>query len=265
MGTSMIIGQYVPSNSLIHRLDPRTKIIIIFFYVIFVFFANNVPSYSLLTGFVIISIIITFIPIRFILKGLTPIWFLIFFTFMLHLFLTKEGPILFEFWTLRIHLGGVIQGAVISLRFCLLILMTSLLTLTTTQIEITDAIENLLQPLKKIRFPVHEMALMMSISLRFIPTLMQETDKISKAQASRGVDFRTGPLKERIKAIVPLLVPLFVSAFKRAEELAMAMEARGYQGGEGRSKLRELNYQTRDFLMFLLFVSVIVLLFFVRS
>lgn len=261
----MIIGQYVPGSSVIHKLDPRTKIIIIFFYVIFVFFANNVSSYSLLTAFVIMSIIITFIPIRFIIKGLTPIWFLIIFTFMLHLFLTKEGPVLFELFALKIHLGGVIQGAVISLRFCLLILMTSLLTLTTTPIEITDAIESLLRPLKKIKFPVHELALMMSISLRFIPTLMQETDKISKAQASRGVDFRTGPLKERIKAIVPLLVPLFVSAFKRAEELAMAMEARGYQGGEGRSKLRELQYQVKDFFIFILFACVIIALFYLRA
>src|SRR5690625_2990632 len=135
MGTSMIIGQYVPGSSVIHKLDPRTKIIIIFFYVIFVFFANNVPSYSLLTGFVIISIIITRIPIRFIIKGLTPIWFLIIFTFLLHLFLTKDGPVIYELFSIKFHLGGVIQGAVISLRFCLLILMTSLLTLTTTRSE----------------------------------------------------------------------------------------------------------------------------------
>src|SRR5690625_1447119 len=143
--------------------------------------------------------------------------------------------------------------------------MTSLLTLTTTPIEITDAIESLLNPMKRIKFPVHELALMMSISLRFIPTLMQETDKISKAQASRGVDFRTGPVKERIKAIIPLLVPLFVSAFKRAEELAMAMEARGYQGGEGRTKLRELSYRKRDAFIFVLFILVVIGLFFVRN
>src|SRR5690625_2005355 len=265
MGSSMIIGQYVPGNSVIHKLDPRTKIIIIFFYVIFVFFANNVPSYSLLTGFVLISIIITRIPIRFIIKGLTPIWFLIIFTFLLHLFLTKEGPVVFEWWAFSFHLGGIIQGLTISLRFMLLILMTSLLTLTTTPIEITDAIEFLLQPLNKIKFPVHELALMMSISLRFIPTLMQETDKVSKAQASRGVDFRTGKIRDRIRAIIPLLVPLFVSAFKRAEELAMAMEARGYQGGEGRTKLRALTYRTRDIIIFSLFVLVVILLFIVRS
>jgi len=208
---------------------------------------------------------ITRIPLHFILKGLTPIWFLIFFTFLLHLFLTKEGPVVLDWGIFTFYLGGIIQGAIISLRFLLLNLMTSLLTLTTTPIEITDAVEALLNPLKKVKFPVHELALMMSISLRFIPTLMQETDKISKAQASRGVDFRTGKFKERIKAIIPLLVPLFVSAFKRAEELAMAMEARGYHGGEGRTKLRALTYVARDYIMFLVFIAVVVALFFVRS
>lgn len=265
MMNSMIIGQYVPGDSFIHKLDPRTKIIVIFFYVIIVFFANNVYSYGLLTLFVLLAVVITRIPLRFIIKGLTPIWFLIIFTFLLHLFLTKEGPVVWEFWRFSFHLGGIIQGLVISLRFMLLILMTSLLTLTTTPIEITDAIESLLHPLKKVKFPVHELALMMSISLRFIPTLMQETDKISKAQASRGVDFRTGTIKERVKAIIPLLVPLFVSAFKRAEELAMAMEARGYQGGEGRTKLRELTYRMHDFMMFVLFVLIVIGLFIVRN
>lgn len=265
MSNAMIIGQYVPGNSLIHRLDPRTKIIIIFCFVIIVFFANNPLSYGLLTLFVLLSVFITFIPIRFILKGLTPIWFLIIFTFLLHFFLTKEGPVLFEIISIKIHKGGILQGLAISLRLFLLILMTSLLTLTTTPIEITDAIENLLEPLRKFKFPVHELALMMSISLRFIPTLMQETDKISKAQASRGVDFRTGPMKERIKAIIPLLVPLFVSAFKRAEELAMAMEARGYQGGEGRTKLRELKYHSKDLIVFIVFIVVVIVLFIVRN
>jgi len=261
----MIIGQYVPGNSFIHKLDPRSKLLIIFFYVIFVFFANNTWSYGLLTFFVVVTIISTFIPIRFILKGLTPIWFLIIFTFLLHLFLTKEGPVVYELFSIKFHLGGIKMGLVISLRFCLLILMTSLLTLTTTPIEITDAIESLLHPFKKVKFPVHEMALMMSISLRFIPTLMQETDKISKAQASRGVDFRTGKLRDRIKAIIPLLVPLFVSAFKRAEDLAMAMEARGYHGGEGRSKLRELRYRARDYAAFIIFIAIIIILFIVRN
>lgn len=265
MGGSMIIGQYVPGNSLIHKLDPRTKLIVIFFYVIVVFFANNAASYGLLSAFVLISLINTRIPIRYILKGLTPIWFLILFTFILHLFVTKDGEVIYQIFNFKIYSGGVQQGLMISLRFGLLIFMTSLLTLTTTPIEITDAIEALLFPLNKVKFPVHELALMMSISLRFIPTLMQETDKISKAQASRGVDFRTGPIKERIKAIVPLLVPLFISAFKRAEELAMAMESRGYQGGEGRSKLRELKFHVKDYLIFGLFVLLTISLLLIRQ
>lgn len=265
MSNFMIIGQYVPVDSFIHRLDPRTKIIIIFFFVIFVFFANNVCSYGLLTVFTFITILTTKVPFRFILKGLTPVWFLILFTMLLHIFLTKEGPVVFELFTLEIHLGGIMKGLVISLRFMLLVAMTILLTLTTTPIDITDAIEKLLNPLKKVKFPVHELALMMSISLRFIPTLMQETDKISKAQSSRGVDFRTGPIKERIKAIIPLLIPLFVSAFKRAEELAMAMEARGYRGGEGRTKLRELSFHRNDYVSFIIFAVVIVILMIVRN
>ncbi|WP_028781743.1 energy-coupling factor transporter transmembrane component T family protein [Thalassobacillus devorans] len=265
MSSSMIIGQYVPGNSVIHRLDPRTKIAIIFFFVLIVFFANSVMSYGLLTLFAAGSAISTKIPANYLIKGLLPVWFLIVFTFLLHLFVTKEGEVFFSFLSFEFYTGGLIQGLAISLRFFLLILVTSLLTLTTTPIEITDAIESMLGPLKKIRFPVHELALMMSISLRFIPTLMQETEKISKAQASRGVDFRTGPVKERIKAVVPLLVPLFVSAFKRAEELAMAMEARGYQGGEGRTKLRELHTGRLDIYAYFLFVLVIIGLFITRS
>ncbi|HEY4600464.1 MAG TPA: energy-coupling factor transporter transmembrane protein EcfT [Cerasibacillus sp.] len=262
---SLVIGQYVPGNSVVHRLDPRTKITIIFFFVIIVFFANSFWSYFVLTLFGLTSMLASRVPIRFIMKGLMPVWFLIIFTFILHLFINKEGTLLIDWSFIKIYSSGVIQGIAISMRFFLLILITSLLTLTTTPIEITDAVEEMLHPLKRIKFPVHELALMMSISLRFIPTLVQETDKISKAQASRGVDFRTGPVKERIKAVVPLLVPLFVSAFKRAEELAMAMEARGYQGGEGRSKLRELKISKLDLWIYLLFIGVIIALFLTRN
>src|SRR5690625_5155087 len=264
MNNAFIIGQYVPGNSLVHRLDPRTKITVIFFFVFIVFFANSLASYSILTAFSLASMLTTRIPVRYILKGLTPVWFLIIFTFTLHIFVTKQGTVLVEIFNLKIYSGGVIQGFAISMRFFLLILVTSLLTLTTTPIEITDAIEDMLHPLKRFKFPVPELALMMSISLRFIPTLMQETDKISKAQASRGVDFRTGPIKERVKAVIPLLVPLFVSAFKRAEELAMAMEARGYHGGEGRTKLRELKIGKRDIAVYIIFAVVVALLFYTR-
>src|SRR5699024_7945957 len=232
MGNSLVIGQYVPGQSLIHRMDPRTKMIMITIFVVIVFFANNFYNYGLLVVFAFLSMFLSGVQLRFVLKGLTPIWFIIILTFMLHVFITKDGTELFQVFGLTVYSGGVIQGTFISIRFFLLIFVTSLLTLTTTPIEITDALESMLHPLKKIKFPVHELALMMSISLRFIPTLMQETDKISKAQAARGVDFKTGPIKHRVKAIVPLLIPLFVSAFKRAEELAMAMESRGYQGGE---------------------------------
>ncbi|KGP89700.1 transporter [Pontibacillus chungwhensis BH030062] len=265
MNSSMVIGQYVPGDSPVHRMDPRAKITIIFFFVIVVFFANSVASYGSLALFALLSVGITKIPPRFIAKGLKPVWFLIIFTFILHLVVTKEGNVLFSVLGFDVYSGALIQGVAISLRFFLLILITSLLTLTTTPIAITDAIESILHPLKKVKFPVHELALMMSISLRFIPTLMQETEKISKAQASRGVDFRTGPIKERLKAIVPLLVPLFVSAFKRAEELAMAMEARGYQGGEGRTKLRELALRKVDYAVLVLFTFVIIAVFLTRA
>jgi energy-coupling factor transport system permease protein len=265
MNNALIIGQYVPGNSIVHKLDPRTKITVIFVFVFIVFFANNLPSYTIITAFALMAMLTSRVPVRFIMKGLTPVWFLIAFTFILHLIVTNEGTVLIEIFNFAIYSGGVIQGFAISMRFFLLILVTSMLTLTTTPIEITDAIEDMLHPLKRFKFPVHELALMMSISLRFIPTLMQETDKISKAQASRGVDFRTGPIKERIKAVVPLLVPLFVSAFKRAEELAMAMEARGYQGGEGRTKLRELKIEQRDIWIYLLFAAVVAGLFVTRA
>lgn len=265
MNNSLIIGQYVPGDSFIHRLDPRTKITIIFFYVFIVFFANNVISYSILIAFALTCMLTSKVPVRFIMKGLTPVWFLIIFTFILHLFVTREGTIVFEWGFLTFYSGGIIQGLAISIRFFLLILVTSLLTLTTTPLEITDGIEDMLHPLKRFKFPVHELALMMSISLRFIPTLMQETDKISKAQASRGVDFRTGPIRERIKAIVPLLVPLFISAFKRAEDLAMAMEARGYQGGDNRSKLRELKVTKRDAVAYVIFIIAVAALFYTRT
>jgi len=265
MNSKLIIGQYVPGQSLIHRLDPRIKITVIFFFVFIVFLANTLLSYTVLTLFALLSMLMTKIQVRFILRGLMPVWFLIIFTFILHLIVTKEGSVLIELFSFKIYTGGVIQGLAISLRFFLLILVTSLLTLTTTPIEITDALENMLHPLKKLKFPVHELALMMSISLRFIPTLMQETDKISKAQASRGVDFRTGPIKERIKAVVPLLIPLFVSAFKRAEELAMAMEARGYNGDVGRTRLRELKVEQHDIFVLLFFAIVATLLLLTRA
>ncbi|RID83429.1 energy-coupling factor transporter transmembrane protein EcfT [Peribacillus asahii] len=242
----MIFGRYVPANSVMHRMDPRAKLLLVFFFVCIVFLANNLVTYSLL-GLVTLGIILlSKIKIRFLISGLKPVLLLIIFTFLVHILFTKEGKVLYQLGWLEIYEGGLRQGVFISLRFTFLILVTSLLTLTTTPISITDGMEELLNPLKKWKVPVHELALMMSIALRFIPTLMEETDKIMKAQIARGVDFSSGPIKNRIKAIVPLLVPLFVSAFKRAEELATAMEARGYQGGEGRTKYRQLHWGMID-------------------
>ena len=264
MMNNMIIGQYVPGDSFIHRMDPRAKLIIVFFYVAVIFLANNIVSYSIIGLFAILAVLVSRVPIYFIIKGLKPILFIIIFTFLLHIFMTREGEVIADIGFLKIYEGGVIQGIYISLRFLFLILLTTLLTLTTTPIEVTDGMETLLHPLKKVRFPVHELALMMSISLRFIPTLMDETDKILKAQTARGVDFSSGPLKNRLKAVVPLLIPLFISAFKRAEELATAMEARGYQGGEGRTKYRQLSWGSIDTMALVIFVIVAAALFIVR-
>lgn len=265
MMEKMIIGRYVPAESLVHRLDPRSKLIIIFLFVCVIFLANNFLTYVLIGIYTFLMLGLSRIPVRFLYAGLKPVLWLVLFTLLLQVFFTKEGSLLYELGPIKIYEEGVRQGIFISMRFFFLILMTSLLTLTTTPIEITDGLETLLNPLKKVRFPVHEMALMMSISLRFIPTLMQETDKIMKAQIARGVDFSSGPVKERIKAVIPLLIPLFVSSFKRAEELAIAMEARGYRGGEGRTKYRLLSWKFADTLQLIILAVVTILLILLRS
>lgn len=261
----MIFGRYIPAESPLHRMDPRSKLILVFLFVCVVFIANNAITYGLLALYTLFMVLSSKVPIRFLIGGLKLVLWLVLFTLVLHLFFTKEGDIIFQWGWITIYEEGLKQGVFISLRFFLLILMTSLLTLTTTPIEITDGIEVLLDPLKKIKFPVHELALMMSISLRFIPTLMQETDKIMKAQTARGVEFSSGPVKERVKAIIPLLIPLFIGSFKRAEELAIAMEARGYRGGEGRTKYRLLKWSLLDTSMILLLGLVTAALVFFRS
>ena len=265
MMEKMIFGRYVPVDSLIHRMDPRSKLMLIFIFVCIVFIANNSLTYGALIIYTLLMVALSKVPFRFIIGGLKPVLWLVLFTLILHLFLNKQGDVIFHAGWFTIYEEGLRQGIFISLRFFLLILMTSTLTLTTTPIEITDGLESLLHPLNKVKFPVHELALMMSISLRFIPTLMQETDKIMKAQTARGVDFSSGPMKDRVKAIIPLLIPLFVNSFKRAEELAIAMEARGYRGGEGRTKYRQLSWGTVDTLMLLLLGLVTVLLVVLRT
>ncbi|EDL62553.1 energy-coupling factor transporter transmembrane component T family protein [Bacillus sp. SG-1] len=249
MMDKMIFGRYIPSDSFVHRMDPRSKLIFVFAFICTVFLANNAVTYAVLGIFTLTAMLSVKVPLKFLIGGLKPVIWLVLFTFLLHIFFTKEGEVLADLGFFKIYEEGLRQAVFISLRFTYLIIVTTLLTLTTSPISITDGLETLLDPLKKVKFPVHEMALMMSISLRFIPTLMEETDKIIKAQTARGAELATGPIKERIKSIVPLLIPLFVSAFKRAEDLATAMEARGYKGGEGRTKYRVLRWTGTDTLV----------------
>lgn len=261
----MIFGRYVPGNSFVHRLDPRSKLIFVFLFIVVVFLANNTATYVILLAFTLFVILSSRIRPYFLFNGLKPILFLIIFTLLMHIIFTKEGALVFEWKFIRIYEEGIRQGIYISVRFLVLVLITTVLTLTTSPISITDGMETLLNPLKRLKLPVHELALMMSISLRFIPTLMDETDKIMKAQLARGSDLTSGTMKERIKAVVPLLVPLFVSAFKRAEDLAIAMEVRGYRGGEGRTRYRQLQWGWRDTLILFVFAALVAALFWFRG
>ena len=265
MMEKMIFGRYIPGNSFVHRLDSRSKLLFVFAFIIIVFLANNAITYGLLIAFTLAVILMSRIRLYFLINGLKPVIILMVFTFLLHVLFTREGDIIFELGFLKVYEEGLKQGIFISIRFLVLVFMTSILTLTTSPISITDGIETLLNPLKKVKLPVHELALMMSISLRFIPTLMDETDKIMKAQMARGSDLSAGPLKDRVKAIVPLLVPLFVSAFKRAEDLATAMEVRGYRGGEGRTRYRQLKWDVGDTFALLSLVVMVVLLVYFRN
>ncbi len=246
MMEKMIFGRYIPGDSFIHKLDPRSKLIFVFIFIAIVFLANNAVTYALLLAFTLVIVLFSQIRLYFLINGLKPILILLIFTFLLHIFFTKEGDLLWKWQFIAVYEEGLKQGIYISMRFLVLVFITSILTLTTSPISITDGMEVLLNPFKRFKLPVHELALMMSISLRFIPTLMDETDKILKAQMARGSDISTGPIKDRVKAIVPLLIPLFVSAFKRAEDLAVAMEVRGYKGGEGRTRYRQLKWDWRD-------------------
>lgn len=265
MMEKMIFGRYIPGDSFVHRLDPRSKLLFVFAFIIIVFLANNTITYGLLLAFTLGVILLSRIKLYFLINGLKPVIFLMVFTFLIHILFTREGAVLIDWGFLKIYEEGLKQGIFISIRFLVLVFMTSVLTLTTSPISITDGVETLLNPLKKVKLPVHELALMMSISLRFIPTLMDETDKIMKAQMARGSDLSAGSLKDRLKAVVPLLVPLFVSAFKRAEDLATAMEVRGYRGGEGRTRYRQLKWDAGDTLAMGSLVVMVVLLVYFRN
>jgi len=261
----MIVGQHIPGTSYLHRSSAVAKIIFAFCFIPLVFLANNAATNIFLLLFTFFALASSKLPIRYVLKGLRPILFLIIFTFIIQLLFTREGAILFEFGWFRIYEEGLRLAIIVSLRFFYLVSITTLVTLTTSPIELTDAIELLLKPFKVVRVPTHEIALMLSISLRFLPTLAEETEKIMKAQQARGVDLSAGPIKERLRAIIPLLIPLFISAFKRAEDLATAMEARGYRGGEGRTRLRESKWTGRDTGLIVLLIVLGLLLVYLRG
>ena len=256
MISDITLGQFFPGYSLLHRLDPRAKIILAILFIATVFVADNPISFVLLTFFTALLVIVGRISLRVILKGLKPLIFILIFTSLLNVFMTVGyGEPLLEFYFIKIYTEGIVRAVFMSLRVVLLIIGSSmLLTYTTSPISLTDAIESLLTPLKKIGVPVHAFAMMMSIALRFIPTLVEETEKIMNAQKSRGADFSSGGLIKRARALIPLLVPLFVSAFKRADELATAMECRCYRGDVNRTKLVKLTYNVRDFITIFTFI-----------
>ena len=253
------IGQYYPSNSKLHRLDPRVKIMCTLIYLISLFLFQNVGGYIIATLFLATVIRISKVPFKFIVKGLKAVVMLLMITVLFNLFLTKTGTVLFSFWIFKVTDEGLRTAVFMTIRLIYLILGSSLMTFTTTPNALTDGIEKLLWPLRKIKLPVHEIAMMMSIALRFIPILLEETDKIMKAQLARGADLESGNIIQKAKAMIPILVPLFVSAFRRANDLAMAMEARCYRGGEGRTKMKPLVYERKDYVAYAITIFYVVI------
>ena len=245
------LGQYFPGKSPIHLLDPRCKLILLVVYIVALFTASGWLSYGLLLATLVIVIKISTIPPKSIVKGMKPLVMILVFTGVLNLFFTTgEGEPVIDFWIITIYAEGIVRAVFMVARILMLITCTFLLTYTTSPIALTDGLEALMNPLKKLKVPVHELSMMMCIALRFIPTLIEETDKIMNAQKARGADFESGSIMDRAKALIPILVPLFISAFRRADELATAMECRCYQGGEGRTKMKLLRYTIWDFRAF---------------
>ncbi|MBQ6839740.1 MAG: energy-coupling factor transporter transmembrane protein EcfT [Oscillospiraceae bacterium] len=259
------LGQYFPGNSPVHRLDPRTKLIMLVVYIVALFCADGWIAYGIMFAFLAMTIAVSQIPVKAIVRGMKPLVFILIFTGILNLFFTAGETVLVSFWVITITLEGLVRAIFMVVRILLLISATFLLTYTTSPIALTDGLESLLGPLKKLRLPVHELSMMMCIALRFIPTLIEETDKIMSAQKARGADFESGNLMQRVKALVPILVPLFISAFRRADELATAMECRCYQGGDGRTKMKLLRYKLRDFKAFGIGVALLAAVFTLKS
>lgn len=258
------LGQYFPENSPVHRLDPRTKILCIIIYIAVIFCIKSFAGYAVLTVFTVLCVALSKIPIKFVLRGLKPIMMFVVITALFNLFLTN-GRVLVKWGFLKITYEGVRLAVLMVLRLFFLVLGTSLLTLTTSPISLTDGMEYLLKPLKRVGIPAHELAMMMTIALRFVPTLLEETDKIIKAQTARGADFESGNIVRRAKAMIPILIPLFISAFRRADDLAVAMECRCYCGGENRTRLRELKMKKGDIVGWLTVALLVVLVFAVNA
>lgn len=260
---NITIGQYFPGDSLLHRMDPRTKILATLIYIVVIFFAQTVVSYLFVTAFTVWVIWLSKLPVRLLWNALKPLWIIIVFTLAIHVF-TSTGTVLWQWSFIHITKEGLQMGVLMTARLVYLILFSSLLTYTTSPIRLTDGIERLLRPFQRLGVPSHELAMMMTIALRFIPTLLEETDRIMKAQESRGADFTTGSLVKRAKSMVPLLVPLFISAFRRADDLAVAMEARCYRGGEGRTRMKELCYTRLDTVSMSILILVVLIILVMR-
>jgi energy-coupling factor transport system permease protein len=255
---NVTLGQYFPGNSIVHRLDPRTKLLLAIALIVVIFMADTVIGNLVIFAFLVLTILLSRVNARFVLRGLKPLWFIILLTFVLNTFFYSGGTELFSWSIFRVTQEGLINAVRLAVRLIFLITSTTMLTLTTSPITLTDGLESLMKPLKVIRFPVHELAMMMTIAMRFIPTLLEETDKIMKAQTARGAEFDSGNVFARAKGMVPLLVPLFVSAFRRADELAFAMESRCYHGGEGRTRMKVLHFHWRDIVAALVVAGLIV-------
>ncbi|MDQ0209298.1 energy-coupling factor transporter transmembrane component T family protein [Alkalicoccobacillus murimartini] len=260
-----IIGQYVPAQSFMHKLDARSKIVCVFTLAIVIFLAGTFQTLLVMAASTIVLAFFSRIPVHYYVKSMKPVLILITFFFLFHLFFTRDGTELYSIGPVAVYSGGVAKGSFVALRILTLLMFASFLTLTTKVVDLTDGLERLLSPLQRVKVPVHEMVLMMSIALRYIPILMQETEKLSRAQAARGADLTTGPVLSRIKALYPLLLPLIVQSFKRAETMAQAMEARGYQMGAKRTYLRELTWRTGDTLTICFTVITTVGIIFLRS
>ena len=255
MLTDITLGQYIPADSPVHKLDPRIKIIGVFIYIITVFLAKGLVSYLFLGISTLFVIKLSKIRLMTVIKGIKPLVFIIIFTALINIFMSAADDIIWQWKFIKITATGLKSAVVMALRLIFLVIGTSLLTYTTSPIMLTDGIERLLRPFSKIGLPAHELAMMMTIALRFIPTLLEETDKIIKAQKARGADFESGNIINRAKALIPILVPLFISSFRRADELAVAMECRCYRGGEGRTRLRELKICARDYISIFVLIT----------